>query len=153
MVVGNLLLMRREAVELGSLATQREELAAGGRAAVLVAIDAQGAGQFGIADAFRDTSPPEVPALRDAGGEVVMLTGDNGASARRITEMLGMDTVISEVPRGDKATKVAELRRGGRNFALVGDGDAVMLQRLGLPGASEVIARTILGDSTPVESP
>lgn len=62
-----------------------------------------------------------------------MLTGDNGASARRITAMLGTDTVISEVPRGD--------------------GDAVMLQRLGLPGASEVIAHTILGDSTPVESP
>ena len=48
--VGNLRLMQREGVDLGSLAKRRNEIAAGGRTVVLVAIDGQGAGLFGVAD-------------------------------------------------------------------------------------------------------
>ncbi len=121
-VVGNLRLMQRERVDLGSLAARRETLAAGGRTAVLVAIDGKGAGLFGVADAIRDTSSAAVVALHDAGVEVVMLTGDNEATAKRIAEILGIDTVIAEVLPGDKAAKVAELQLGGRKVAMVGDG-------------------------------
>lgn len=60
--------------------------------------------------------------LHALGVEVVMLTGDNEATARRITGRLGIDTVIAEVLPGDKAAKVAELQRGGRKVAMVGDG-------------------------------
>ena len=120
--VGNLRLMQREGVDLGSLATRRDELAASGRTVVLVAIDGQGAGLFGVADAIRDTSPAAVTALRDAAVEVVMLTGDNRATAERIAELLGISTVIAEVLPGDKAAKIAELQRDGRKVAMVGDG-------------------------------
>jgi Cu2+-exporting ATPase len=51
-----------------------------------------------------------------------MLTGDNEATARRIADRLGIDTVIAEVLPGDKANKFAELQRAGRKVALVGDG-------------------------------
>ena len=51
-----------------------------------------------------------------------MLTGDNEATARRIADELGIDTVIAEVLPEDKATKVAELQRAGRRVAMVGDG-------------------------------
>jgi len=121
-VVGNLRLMEREGVDLGSLAARRDELAAGGRTAVLVAIDGRGAGLFGIADAIRETSPAAVAALHEAGVEVVMLTGDNLATAKRIAEKLGIDTVIAEVLPGDKAAKIIELQTGGRKVAMVGDG-------------------------------
>ena len=120
--VGNRRLMDREGVQLGLLAGRREELASGGRTAVIVAVDGHAAGLVGIADAPRATSKAAVEALHAAGVEVVMLTGDNQATAARIAEQLGIDTVIAEVLPGDKAAKIAELQRGGRKVAMVGDG-------------------------------
>ena len=61
-------------------------------------------------------------ALHELGVEVVMLTGDNHATAERIAAELGIDTVIAEVLPGDKAAKIAELQRAGRKVAMVGDG-------------------------------
>jgi Cu2+-exporting ATPase len=120
--VGNLRLLRREGVELGPLAARREELAAGGRTVVIVAVDGRAAGLVAIADAPRPTAAAAVAALHELGVEVVMLTGDNRATAERIAGELGIDTVIAEVLPGDKAAKVAELQRTGRKVAMVGDG-------------------------------
>jgi P-type Cu2+ transporter len=120
--VGNRRLMAREQVDMGPLAARRDELAAGGQTAVIVAVGGRAAGLIGIADAVRDTSAAAVAALHQAGVEVVMLTGDNQATARRIAEQLGIDTVIAEVLPGDKAAKIAELQRRGRSVAMVGDG-------------------------------
>lgn len=51
-----------------------------------------------------------------------MLTGDNRATAQRIADELGIDTVIAEVLPEDKSSKVVELQRTGRRVAMVGDG-------------------------------
>ena len=132
--VGNLRLMEREGVELGTLGPKREQLAAGGRTAVVAAVDGQAAGLFGIADAVRETSRDTVAALHDADVEVVMLTGDNAATAERIADQLGIDTVIAEVLPEDKAERIAELQRDGQKVAMVGDGvnDAPALARADL---------------------
>jgi P-type Cu2+ transporter len=120
--VGNIRLMEQQEVELGPLGERRAELADGGRTAVLVGVDGQAAGLIGIADAPRPTAVQAVSALHDAGVQVVMLTGDNEATARRIAEQLGIDTVIAEVLPGDKSAKVRELQEEGRTVAMVGDG-------------------------------
>jgi Cu2+-exporting ATPase len=120
--VGNARLMQREAVELGELSGRREELAAGGRTTVAVAVDGRAVGLLAIADAPRPTARAAVGALHDLGIEVVMLTGDNHATAERIGGELGIDTVIAEVLPGDKAAKVADLQQTGRRVAMVGDG-------------------------------
>ncbi|WP_327582373.1 heavy metal translocating P-type ATPase [Nonomuraea sp. NBC_00507] len=121
-VVGNRRLLERESVALGKMASRRQELAEGGRTAVMVAVDGIAAGVIGIADAARESSPAAVAAMHELGVEVVMLTGDNAATAERIAQQLGIDTVIAEVLPGDKAAKVAELQKGGRRVAMVGDG-------------------------------
>ncbi|HET9387064.1 MAG TPA: HAD-IC family P-type ATPase, partial [Gemmatimonadales bacterium] len=60
--------------------------------------------------------------LHELGVEVVMLSGDNEATARRIASQLGIDTVIAEVLPGDKANEIAALQRAGKKVAMVGDG-------------------------------
>jgi Cu2+-exporting ATPase len=121
-VIGNRRLMDREGIDLGRLEDRRKELATGGRTAVLVAVDGRAVGVIGLADAPRPTSRAAVQALKVLGAEVVMLSGDNEATARRIAGLLGIDTVIAEVLPGDKAKKVAELQANGRRVAMVGDG-------------------------------
>jgi P-type Cu2+ transporter len=120
--VGNTRLMEREHIALGSLDEERSRMAAEGRTMVWVAVDGSAAGLFAIADAPRPTSKQAVTTLGEAGIEVVMLTGDNEATARRIAGQLGINTVIAEVLPGQKADKLAELQRGGRKVAMVGDG-------------------------------
>jgi Cu2+-exporting ATPase len=120
--VGNVRLMDREGIDLGELKSRREDLASTGRTVVCVAVDKEAAALIGIADAPRETSAAAVAALRDAGVEVVMLTGDNQATAERIAAQLGVRTVIAEVLPGDKASKIAELQRAGKRVAMVGDG-------------------------------
>ncbi len=132
--VGNVRLMDREGVDLGSLKARREDLAATGRTVVCIAVGGEQVALIGIADAPRETSAAAVAALKEAGVEVVMLTGDNQATARRIADQLGVQTVIAEVLPGDKASRIADLQGAGKKVAMVGDGvnDAPALARADL---------------------
>ncbi len=121
-LVGNRKLMADEGIDLGTLATVRDDLAGTGRTAVLVAVDGKASAVIAMADAARETAAPAVAALHEAGIEVVMLTGDNEATAKRIAGQLGIDTVIAEVLPGDKSAKVAQLQQMGKKVAMVGDG-------------------------------
>jgi Cu2+-exporting ATPase len=121
-LVGNRKLMADQRVDLGDLAARRDELAAAGRTAVFVAVDGRAVGVIALADAARDTAPAAVAALHDARVEVIMLTGDNLATAQRIATQLGIDTVIADVLPGDKSAKITELQRAGKRVAMVGDG-------------------------------
>ena len=121
-VVGNAPLMAAEGVDLADLAEQQDRLAEAGRTAVFAAIDGRAQAVIALADAPRPTAAAAVGALHGLGIEVVMLTGDNEATARRIAAQLGIDSVIAEVLPGDKAAEVAELQRSGRKVAMVGDG-------------------------------
>jgi P-type Cu2+ transporter len=121
-VIGNRRLMDAEGVTVDGLGQKRDDLASGGRTAVIVGVDGRAAGVLGIADAVRPTAGAAVRALHHAGAQVVMLTGDNEATARRIADQLAIDTVIAEVLPGDKAAQIAALQNAGRRVAMVGDG-------------------------------
>ena len=121
-LVGNRRLMTTEGIELGGLGRRRDELAAAGRTAVLIAVDGRAVGVLGLADAPRETAGAAVRELHTMNIHVVMLTGDNEATARRIANQLGIDTVIAEVLPADKSAKILELQRAGKRVAMVGDG-------------------------------
>ncbi|OJV76689.1 MAG: copper-translocating P-type ATPase [Cellulomonas sp. 73-92] len=121
-LVGNQRLLEAEGVDLGDLAARRDALADDGRTAVLVAVDGRAVGVIALADAPRPTAAATVRALHDAGIRVVMLTGDNRATAERIATELGIDTVLAEVLPQDKAAQVTALQAAGRRVAMVGDG-------------------------------
>jgi Cu2+-exporting ATPase len=121
-LVGTSKLMAAESVDLAALDVSYKLLAANGRTAVMVAVDGRAVGVIALADAVRPTAAASVLALHDAGVDVVMLTGDNQATADRIAAQLGIDTVIADVLPGDKSAKVGELQRTGKRVAMVGDG-------------------------------
>jgi Cu2+-exporting ATPase len=120
--VGNARLLEREGIALDGLSGRAAELAGEGRTSVEVGIDGHAAGVIAIADAMRGTSKVAVDELRDLGLRVVMLTGDSRATAERVAAELGIEEVIAEVLPKDKASKVADLQRQGRQVAMVGDG-------------------------------
>ena len=75
-----------------------------------------------IADPLRDTSRAAVARLRAMGIRVVMLTGDNAATAAAIAGEAGIDDFQAEILPGDKAAAVNQLKAGGVLVAMVGDG-------------------------------
>ncbi len=120
--VGNARLMEREKISLDALTGRRDEMTAEGRTVVVVAVDGHVAALIAISDAPRPTSRAAVAALQRLGIDVVMLTGDNRATAERIGREIGIREVIAEVLPGDKAGKIADLQRAGKKVAMVGDG-------------------------------
>lgn len=121
-VMGNARLMADEGIDISSIAAAQNELAATGRTAIAFAVDGKAAGVIALADAPRETAAAAITALHKSGIEVVMLTGDNEPTAKRIAALLGIDTVIAEVLPEDKSAKIAELQRSGKKVAMVGDG-------------------------------
>ena len=120
--LGNRLLMDTQKFALGPLQAEATRLQGDGRTVVHVAQAARVIGLIGIADAIRPTSKAAIAKLRERKIEVVMLTGDNGATAQRIAKDLGIDTVLADVLPSQKAAKIKELQAAGKKVGMVGDG-------------------------------
>ena len=120
--LGNRLLMDTQKLPLGNLDAEATRLQGDGRTVVHVAQDARVIGLIAIADAVRPTSKAAVAKLRELKIEVVMLTGDNAATAKRIAADLGVESVIADVLPARKAGKVKELQATGKKVGMVGDG-------------------------------
>jgi Cu+-exporting ATPase len=97
-------------------------IGAAGSGGLLVTIDEREAGVIAVADAIRQTTPEAVRALKADGLRIVMLTGDNRATAQAIATELGIEDVRAEVLPADKKNVIAELQREGHLVAMAGDG-------------------------------
>ena len=120
--LGNRLLMDTQKLALGSLEAAATRLQGDGRTVVHVAQAGRVIGLVAIADAIRPTAKAAVAKLREQKIEVVMLTGDNAATAKRIAADIGIETVLADVLPAQKAAKVKELQATGKKVGMVGDG-------------------------------
>ena len=120
--LGNRLLMDTQKLALGNLEPEAARLQGEGRTVVHVSLAGRVIGLIAIADAIRPSSKAAVAKLRERNIEVVMLTGDNAATAKRIAADLGIDSVLADVLPGQKADKVKELQATGKRVGMVGDG-------------------------------
>jgi Cu+-exporting ATPase len=118
-------------LDFGGLAVQAEALAREGKTSAFVAVDGRPAGLVALADTLKDGAVAAVGKLRRMGLEVIMLTGDDGRTARAIARQAGIDRVVPEVLPGEKAEVIRKLQAEGRTVAMVGDGinDAPALAR------------------------
>ena len=93
-----------------------------GQGVMYIAVDAAAAGIIVVADPVKAGTPDTLKALRAEGLRLVMLTGDNRATALAVAKSLGIDEVEADVLPARKAEVVETLIRQGRRVAMAGDG-------------------------------
>ena len=100
-----------------------DAMSAAGRTVVAVGNDDHVCGLLGVADAVRADAGPVVAKLRRLGVDrLVLLTGDNAATARAVGAATGLDEVRSELLPEDKVAAIEELVARYGSVAMVGDG-------------------------------
>lgn len=121
-LLGNRKLMNDNGVNLGSLIESSEKLSKLGQTVIFVSVNGEAVGLLGISDPIKTDSKEAIQRLQKSGIKVVMLTGDNRATAETVASLVGVDDFIAEVLPQDKAHEITKLQELGEKVAMVGDG-------------------------------
>ena len=122
LLCGNHKLMEAKGIASEMAEQPRQRLSAKGNMLMYVAVDGKLAALLSARDKLKPSSVQAVSRLKDMGIEVVMLTGDNAATAQVIAKEAGIDHVIADVLPEHKAQEVAALKGEGHKVCMVGDG-------------------------------
>ncbi|MDA3898938.1 MAG: heavy metal translocating P-type ATPase [Spirochaetes bacterium] len=130
-LLGNMKFMKDSNLPVAEIAGQGDSLAQLGKTPVYIAVDNILSGIIAVADTIKAGSHEAVKQLIDLGIEVIMITGDNSATANAVAHQAGIQNVLSEVLPQDKAAALEKLHKEGKVTAMVGDGinDAPALAR------------------------
>ena len=127
--LGNLKMMNEGAVDLNGLETEAEKLQTHAKSVIWVAFDGKAGGLIAVADTIKLGSKEAIAEMHRLGLQVVMVTGDNRATAESIGNTLGIDRILAEILPEDKAAEVKNLQlemeresQAGGHVAMVGDG-------------------------------
>jgi P-type Cu+ transporter len=121
-MIGSGSLMDESGIDISSLTTEAQRFADSARTPVYVAVNGRVAGLLAIADPIKQTSRDAIARLHAMGLEVVMLSGDNPATAAAIAREAGIDRVIAGVLPDGKVNEIDRLQKEGKVVAMVGDG-------------------------------
>jgi Cu2+-exporting ATPase len=99
-----------------------EPLQAQGKTVVFVLVDGKLKGAIALADIVRPEAKQAIDALKALDIRCLMLTGDNKATAKWVSDQVGLDEYFAEVLPQDKAAKVKEVQARGVLVAMTGDG-------------------------------
>jgi Cu+-exporting ATPase len=119
--VGSRRFLTEAGIDLRPLDDDAEAQEALARTALLVAVDDRAVGVIGVADTIKEGAAEAIASLREAGLDVVLLTGDNLRTAKAVAAQVGIDEVRAQVLPDEKARIVQELKARGP-VAMVGDG-------------------------------
>lgn len=121
--LGNRLLITEKAgLDMKKAERKARRLEQEGKTAMILASERQVLGVIAVADTVKPTSKEAVAALKKAGVDVYMITGDNERTAKAIADNVDIDQVMAQVLPEDKAGKVKELQKSGKKIVMVGDG-------------------------------
>ncbi len=122
LLFGNARFMQEQGVDLDVLAGRAAVLAAQAQTPMYLAVEDRAAGIIAVADPIKPDSQAAIARLHALGLKVVMITGDNRATAAAVARAVGVDEVYAEVLPGEKAEKVSALQARGEVVGMVGDG-------------------------------
>ncbi len=118
LLLGNSKLMQQQGVELS---TNEQQLDVSG-SRVYFAVDGKLMAEFSISDPLKEDSAEAIKALQTQGIKVVMLSGDNQATAAAIAKQTGLDEFHGELLPDDKLSYLKQYQQQGYRVAMVGDG-------------------------------
>jgi Cu+-exporting ATPase len=121
-VLGNRRLIEEHGVDLRGVSDTLNKLESQGKTAMILCVDKTIDGLIGVSDTLKPYAREVVEQLKKMGIRVVLLTGDNKATASFIAGQAGIEEVVAEVLPSQKAEVVRKLRSEGRRVAMVGDG-------------------------------
>ena len=121
-LVGQPRFLTEAGINLSVLAARIDEWEAFGHTVIVVGTDRRALGAIALGDELRADAKQAIAAMRAAGLDPVLVTGDNERAARRIAEQLGITDVRAGVRPEGKAAIVRELQANGTRVAMVGDG-------------------------------
>lgn len=121
-LLGNLKLMADSGVETVELSDQAEEMRKQGQTVMFVAVEGKLAGILAVSDPIKESTPEAIRQLHKEGLRVIMLTGDNRATAEAVAAKLEIDEVVAEVLPDEKAAAVKKFQDEGKMVAMAGDG-------------------------------
>jgi P-type Cu+ transporter len=121
-VIGNARIMQEANVSPSEMSEAADHFRSEGATAIFVAVDGKVAGVIAIADPVKQTTPAAIDALKAAGVRVIMVTGDNAATAAAVAKRLGMQDVEADVLPQHKSEIVEKFKKQGRVVAMAGDG-------------------------------
>lgn len=128
---GNLKLLEALNVDVSSLMERYDKLAAQGKTPLYFVRAGELLGCIAVADTVKPTSREAIGKLQAMGLHVLMVTGDNQATAEAIRAQVGVDEAVAQVLPQDKEAVIRKLQQDGHIVAMVGDGinDAPALAR------------------------
>jgi Cu+-exporting ATPase len=121
-LLGNLKLMKDSGIATTELSERAEDMRKDAQTVMFVAAGNKLAGLLAVSDPIKENTPAAIHQLHEEGLEVVMLTGDNRATAEAVAAKLGIDQVVAEVLPDEKADAVRKFQNEGRMVAMAGDG-------------------------------
>src|SRR5207247_8998636 len=96
-LIGNRKLMTERQVDLNGLEPEAERLQSEAKTTLWLALDQQVVGLLAVADTVKEGSREAVKQMHDLGLQVIMITGDNAATAQAIAKEVGIDRVVADV--------------------------------------------------------
>lgn len=122
LLFGNEKLMREKQVDLEDYVDRAQRMAAEAQTPMYFAVDGQLAAIIAVSDPIKEDSFDAIRRLKNNGVRIVMLTGDNRATAEAVANKVGITEIFSEVLPEQKSDKVAELQAQGEIVGMTGDG-------------------------------
>ncbi len=119
---GNQKLMQDHQIDINSQLADAQALAKAGKTPMFLAKDGALQGIIAVADPIKTDSIAAIKRLKDEGIRVIMLTGDNRATAAAVAAEVGVDEFMAEVLPEDKLAKIRALQAENHVVGMTGDG-------------------------------
>jgi Cu+-exporting ATPase len=109
-------------IDIASAEEWIPKLQSAGKTVMVVARENELGGLITVSDSLKPQSQEAIQQLHAQKLKVVMLTGDNLATARSIAAQVNIDAILAEVRPDEKSSQVKALQDQGRLVGMVGDG-------------------------------